>query len=78
MITSRLGDAIFLHNGDFSGDVIITNVHDEESRVVVPYTTLQAFLAQKTVRELIGVIEQLDLENEDERNLLNQLAQVVS
>lgn len=76
MITSKRGDISFHHNGDFSGDVIITNVDDEGSRVVVPYTTLQAFLAQKTVRELIVVIEQLDLEDVDDRWLLNRLAQV--
>jgi hypothetical protein len=60
--TQCKGGTVFIHNGDFSGDVEIVEAGDPNDmgrkRVAVPFSDIKAFVASWARQDLIRYVEQ--------------------
>ncbi len=56
MHTSRIGGTVFHHNGDYSGEVVITTA--DASKLSVAFEDLKGFVAQYLREQAIERIEQ--------------------
>jgi hypothetical protein len=55
---TRDGDSYdFFHNGDFSGDVIISGVRAQDDEVSIPFSVLKEIVGQGLMQEHICRIE---------------------
>lgn len=54
--TTKINNAVFIHNGDFSGDVTITL--DGRHELVIAFDTLRGFVAEYARTERIRALEQ--------------------
>jgi hypothetical protein len=66
MHTTEINEAVFIHNGDYSGDVILKSKQDmnplNDQEITIPIIDLLNFVGEIKRQQFISKIEQMPVE----------------
>lgn len=74
--TTFIGTTVFIHNGDFSGDISIS-AGPYGHQVSVPFDDLAAFVASQQQSAVMSALEGLDLKTPKGQQVMASLWQMI-